>query len=64
MIGALEVCLFLVNRAKGKWKNHQPIVVFLTDGEPTNGICNTDEITDIVSMFIKCNLNEFTAVCN
>lgn len=49
MIGALEVSLFLVNRAKVQWKNHQPIIVFLTDGEPTDGVKNPDQITDIVS---------------
>lgn len=52
MIGALEVCVFLVNRAKNKWRDHLPIIVFLTDGEPTIGVNNTDEIIDIVSIFL------------
>lgn len=50
MIGALEVSLYLVNRARDQWKNHQPIIVFLTDGEPTDGVNNPDQITDIVSI--------------
>lgn len=51
MIGALVVSLYLVQRARKEWKDHQPIIVFLTDGEPTDGVNNPDEITDIVSIF-------------
>lgn len=51
MIGGLEVSLFLVDRAQGKWKNHQPILVFLTDGDPTDGECNLENIINIVSNF-------------
>ncbi|XP_072382761.1 inter-alpha-trypsin inhibitor heavy chain H4-like isoform X1 [Diabrotica undecimpunctata] len=41
--------------AKYTYKNetekthHQPIVIFLTDGDPTAGIINTDEITNITT---------------
>lgn len=49
IIGALLVSLHMVNKSKAEWKNHQPIIVFLTDGEPNAGCANTDEITDIVS---------------
>ncbi|XP_050502744.1 inter-alpha-trypsin inhibitor heavy chain H4-like [Diabrotica virgifera virgifera] len=41
--------------AKSTYKNesekthHQPIVIFLTDGDPTAGIINTDEITNITT---------------
>lgn len=54
MIGGLETALYLVkmgqeeNEDKNEEEKH-PIIIFLTDGEPTVGIRSTDEIEEIVS---------------
>lgn len=53
ILSSLETALHLVNldlrkgKAEGTFK--QPIIVFLTDGEATVGISNSEEITKIVS---------------
>ncbi|EFA04008.2 inter-alpha-trypsin inhibitor heavy chain H4 isoform X2 [Tribolium castaneum] len=47
---ALEVGLKLVKKNKeNKEDAHQPIIVFLTDGEPTMGETNTEKITSAIS---------------
>ncbi|XP_044268022.1 inter-alpha-trypsin inhibitor heavy chain H4-like isoform X2 [Tribolium madens] len=47
---ALEVGLKLVKKNKEDKKNtHQPIIMFLTDGEPTMGETNTEKITSAIS---------------
>lgn len=52
---ALKIGLKLV--AGNDQKSHQPIIVFLTDGEPTVGESNTDRIISSVS-------NSFNSHCN
>lgn len=52
IIAALEVALAsvkLYSNIEDK-KTMQPIIMFLTDGEPAGGISNTEEITRIVSI--------------
>lgn len=49
IIGGLETALYLVKLGKKKYESHQPIIVFLTDGQPNVGISDTDQITDVVS---------------
>ncbi|CAG9859314.1 unnamed protein product [Phyllotreta striolata] len=52
ILSSLETALHVVNVAVKKGKEggaKQPIVVFLTDGDPTVGNTNTDDITSIVT---------------
>ncbi|XP_023312024.1 inter-alpha-trypsin inhibitor heavy chain H3-like isoform X2 [Anoplophora glabripennis] len=53
MIGGLETALYLVKTGQQKNKDKdqklQPIIVFLTDGEPNVGIPSTDEIVELVT---------------
>lgn len=52
MSEALLVSLYLVKLGQDKYQNHQPIIVFLTDGYPTMGIINLEEIISMVSNLI------------
>ncbi|KAJ8939187.1 hypothetical protein NQ318_017084 [Aromia moschata] len=53
IIGGLETALYLAKIGQDKVsegdKKCQPIIVFLTDGEPNVGINSTEKITDIVT---------------
>ncbi|XP_023311741.1 inter-alpha-trypsin inhibitor heavy chain H3-like [Anoplophora glabripennis] len=53
MIGGLETALYLVKRGQQKNKDGdqrlQPIIVFLTDGQPNVGIRSTEHITELVT---------------
>ncbi|KAJ8966387.1 hypothetical protein NQ314_003548 [Rhamnusium bicolor] len=51
MIGGLETALYLVKVGQNNQadKKHQPIIIFLTDGEPNVGISSTEEIVRIVT---------------
>ncbi|XP_074041441.1 inter-alpha-trypsin inhibitor heavy chain H4 isoform X3 [Leptinotarsa decemlineata] len=52
IIGGLETALHLVNinkKANDGKKEHQPMIIFLTDGQPNVGIYSTEEITKIVT---------------
>lgn len=49
IIGALETALYIVKKDQESYgKKHQPIIVFLTDGEPNVGIGSTEQIVEIV----------------
>ncbi|XP_018575187.2 inter-alpha-trypsin inhibitor heavy chain H3-like [Anoplophora glabripennis] len=53
MIGGLETALYLVKTGQQKNKDKdqklQPIIVFLTDGEPNVGVYWTEEIVELVT---------------
>lgn len=50
IIGALETSLYLSKVAQyhSHEKKNQPIIIFLTDGDPNVGVSSTDSITTIV----------------
>lgn len=48
---ALKVAMEIVAMNNNP-KTHQPMIVFLTDGEPTNGIVNTKKIISKVWKYI------------
>lgn len=56
---ALKLGIQLVELNQKNDKKHQPIIVFLTDGEPTVGETNTDKIVRTVS-----NTMLLIAFCN
>lgn len=45
---ALKIGLQLVHQNLLKDKTHQPLIIFLTDGEPTVGETSTDKIISTV----------------
>lgn len=49
---ALKVAIQLIEKHQQEDKTHQPLVVFLTDGEPTVGEINTAKITKTVRKMI------------
>ncbi|XP_072396148.1 inter-alpha-trypsin inhibitor heavy chain H4-like isoform X1 [Diabrotica undecimpunctata] len=49
MLGSIETGLHLVNKELRTGSKRQPLIIFLTDGDPTMGISNTEEITKIVT---------------
>ncbi|KAJ8981371.1 hypothetical protein NQ317_000238, partial [Molorchus minor] len=51
IIGGLEVALYLVKLGlkQNIQEKHQPIVVFLTDGQPNIGLGSTEEIIEVVT---------------
>lgn len=52
-IGGLETGLYLIRKFQEESlannKFYQPLLVFLTDGEPNEGVSSTEEIIRIVS---------------
>lgn len=61
MIGGLETGLYLVKMGQQKNKDKdqklQPIIVFLTDGEPNVGIHSKDQIVELVSHHVLYFMN-------
>ncbi|CAG9839606.1 unnamed protein product [Diabrotica balteata] len=49
MLGSIETGLHLVHKELRAGSKRQPLIIFLTDGDPTMGITNTEEITKIVT---------------
>ncbi|XP_072396150.1 inter alpha-trypsin inhibitor, heavy chain 4-like [Diabrotica undecimpunctata] len=49
MLASIETGLYLVNQELKKASRRQPLIIFLTDGEPNMGISKTDEIINIVT---------------
>uniref|UniRef100_A0A6P7EY96 Inter-alpha-trypsin inhibitor heavy chain H4-like isoform X1 n=1 Tax=Diabrotica virgifera virgifera TaxID=50390 RepID=A0A6P7EY96_DIAVI len=49
MLGSIETGLHLVHKELKSGSKRQPLIIFLTDGDPTMGISNTEEITKIVT---------------
>ncbi|KAJ8981374.1 hypothetical protein NQ317_000241 [Molorchus minor] len=49
IIGGLEVALYLVKlgHKQNILEKHQPIIVFLTDGDPNIGLSSTEEIVEV-----------------
>lgn len=52
-MAALKIALRLVelSAAKNKESSRQPLIVFLTDGDPTVDLTNTDEIIQKVPFY-------------
>ncbi|KAJ8962657.1 hypothetical protein NQ318_001051, partial [Aromia moschata] len=49
-IAALEIGLYVVKKVQETYKDpYQPILVFMTDGQPNVGIAETDRIIDLVT---------------
>uniref|UniRef100_V5G5K3 Inter-alpha-trypsin inhibitor heavy chain n=1 Tax=Anoplophora glabripennis TaxID=217634 RepID=V5G5K3_ANOGL len=60
IIAALETALYVIKAdqersAMDNNKKHQPIMVFLTDGEPNGGISSTDKIIEVVTQLNSQN---------
>ncbi|XP_050513789.1 inter-alpha-trypsin inhibitor heavy chain H4-like isoform X2 [Diabrotica virgifera virgifera] len=53
MLASIETGLYLVNQELKRASRRQPLIIFLTDGDPTMGMTNTEEIIKIVT-----NINE------
>ncbi|XP_072391488.1 inter-alpha-trypsin inhibitor heavy chain H4-like [Diabrotica undecimpunctata] len=60
MIGGLDAGLYLVKseieRTKGSKDQRQPLLIFLTDGEPNIGLHSTVEIIDVVTKLNQDNI--------
>ncbi|KAJ8920664.1 hypothetical protein NQ315_004803 [Exocentrus adspersus] len=59
MIGGLETALYLAKAVQDhpSEKSYQPLMIFLTDGEPNVGLGSTEEITRLVTRLNSKNNN-------
>ncbi|XP_018570736.1 inter-alpha-trypsin inhibitor heavy chain H4-like isoform X2 [Anoplophora glabripennis] len=57
MIGGLEMALYLAKITQDSEKKYQPIMIFLTDGQPNIGLSNEEEIVKIVTRLNAENNN-------